>query len=79
MIGFLLIVSFPSWTFIIAAIFGGVGMFLTYAFVPDKTGIDLAVEDEQFFGYLAESGWDGDIGEVEDSFPFEGTQQGFQG
>ena len=54
-------------------------MFLTYAFVPDKTGIDLAVEDEQFFGYLAESGWDGDIGEVEDSFPFEGTQQGFQG
>ena len=51
-------------------------MFLTYAFVPDKTGIDLAVEDEQFFRYLAESGWEGDIGEDTASFPTEETRSG---
>lgn len=26
------------------------------------TGVDLAVEDEQFFRYLSENGWSGDIG-----------------
>ena len=51
-------------------------MFLTYVFVPDKTGIDLAVEDEQFFRYLAESGWEGDIGEDTGSFPAEETLSG---
>ncbi|EPS95609.1 hypothetical protein FOMPIDRAFT_1132087 [Fomitopsis schrenkii] len=61
------------WTFIIAAIFGVVGMLVTYGFVPDKTGIDLAVEDEQFFIYLAENGWDGAIGEATDQFTPEET------
>ncbi|KZT68333.1 MFS general substrate transporter [Daedalea quercina L-15889] len=60
------------WTFIIAAIFGAVGMLLTYVFVPDMTGVDLTVEDEKFFSYLAENGWEGDIGEEDtDSLPIE--------
>lgn len=48
-------------------------MLVTYGFVPDKTGIDLAVEDEQFFIYLAENGWDGAIGEATDQFTPEET------
>lgn len=39
---------------------------VTYFFVPDKTGVDLAVEDEEFLKYLAENGWEGEIGDDED-------------
>ncbi|KAI0931919.1 hypothetical protein AcW1_000807 [Taiwanofungus camphoratus] len=52
-----------KWTFIIAAICGVVGIIVTYIFVPDMTGVDLADEDEKFLKYLAENGWQGDVGE----------------
>jgi len=65
----------PRWTFIIAgkfccsgvcntdiffaAICGILGVALTYFFVPDMTGVDLADEDAKFFAYLRENGWKG--------------------
>ena len=51
------------WTFIIAAICGVVGVLVTYFFVPDVTGDDLAIEDEKFRAYLVANGWDGVMGE----------------
>ncbi len=36
---------------------------MTYFFVPDKTGVDLADEDAEFMKYLAENGWGGEVGE----------------
>ena len=61
------------WTFIIAAIFGVIGILLTYIFVPDMTGVDFAVEDEQFIKYLGENGWVGEISEATDSLASEET------
>ncbi|OSX63583.1 hypothetical protein POSPLADRAFT_1139705 [Postia placenta MAD-698-R-SB12] len=55
-----------KWTFIIAAICGVVGVLVTYFFVPDKTGIDLADEDEKWLAYLAANGWEGDVGEEDE-------------
>ncbi|KAK7694881.1 hypothetical protein QCA50_002069 [Cerrena zonata] len=55
-----------KWTFIIAAICGVTGIIVTYFFVPDMTGVDLADEDRKFMEYLAENGWEGDIGEDEE-------------
>jgi len=55
-----------KWTFIIAAICGVVGILVTYFFVPDKTGVDLAVEDENWLAYLKEQGWEGEVGEDHD-------------
>lgn len=52
-----------KWTFIIAAICGVVGVVVTYFFVPDLTGEDLRVRDEQFRAYLVSKGWDGAMGE----------------
>ncbi|PCH44783.1 MFS Git1p-like glycerophosphoinositol permease [Wolfiporia cocos MD-104 SS10] len=52
-----------KWTFIVAAIFGILGMLVTYFFVPDKRGLDLACEDEEFLKYLSENGWDGVVGD----------------
>lgn len=52
-----------KWTFIIAAICGLVGMLVTYFFVPNLQGEDLAKEDEKFRAYLLSKGWDGDMGE----------------
>ncbi|THG99889.1 hypothetical protein EW026_g2534 [Hermanssonia centrifuga] len=52
-----------KWTFIIAAICGVTGILVTYFFVPDLTGVDLADEDRKFMEYLAENGWEGDVGE----------------
>ncbi|KAJ5601405.1 Glycerophosphoinositol permease 1 [Penicillium lagena] len=52
-----------NWTFIIAAICGVVGVTVTYFFVPDLTGEDLRVRDEQFRAYLVSKGWDGAMGE----------------
>ncbi|KAI9572870.1 major facilitator superfamily domain-containing protein [Boletus coccyginus] len=54
------------WTFIIAAICGVTGVLVTYFFVPDMTGVDLADEDAKFLRYLAENGWEGEIGEDDD-------------
>ncbi|KAF7966433.1 hypothetical protein HWV62_38392 [Athelia sp. TMB] len=52
-----------KWTFIIAAICGIAGILVTYFFVPDLTGVDLAEEDAKFMQYLADNGWQGEIGE----------------
>ena len=53
------------WTFIIAAIAGVAGIFVTYFFVPDLTGDDLAIEDEKFRAYLVRHGWHGTMGEAD--------------
>ena len=42
------------------------GILVTYFFVPDMTGVDLAVEDESFLKYLADNGWEGEVGDDED-------------
>lgn len=54
------------WTFIIAAICGVTGILVTYIFVPDMTGVDLAEEDTRFMEYLERNGWEGTVGENED-------------
>lgn len=51
------------WTFIVAAICGIGGIIVTYFFVSDMTGVDLAEEDAAFMRYLSESGWEGKVGE----------------
>ena len=51
------------WTFIVAAICGVVGILVTYFFVKDVKGDDLANEDEAFRAYLVAHGWDGEMGE----------------
>ena len=51
------------WTFIIAAICGVAGILVTYFFVPDIKGDDLAINDEKFRQYLLQNGWDGEMGE----------------
>ncbi|KII93547.1 hypothetical protein PLICRDRAFT_396161 [Plicaturopsis crispa FD-325 SS-3] len=55
-----------KWTFIIAAICGVTGIIVTYFFVPDMTGKDLADEDANFMAYLAAEGWEGLVGEGDD-------------
>ncbi|PAV22202.1 MFS Git1p-like glycerophosphoinositol permease [Pyrrhoderma noxium] len=52
-----------KWTFIIAAICGVSGILVTYFFVPDMTGVDLADEDAAFLKFLFDNGWEGEIGE----------------
>jgi len=61
-----------KWTFIIAAICGVAGILVTYFFVPDMTGVDLADEDAKFMQYLVENGWSGEVGE-DDSPEFHGS------
>lgn len=39
---------------------------MTYFFVPDMTGVDLADEDVKFMQYLADNGWEGVVGEDDD-------------
>jgi MFS family permease len=51
------------WTFIIAAICGLVGILVTWVFVPNLQGEDLAVEDEKFRAFLVANGWTGAMGE----------------
>lgn len=41
-------------------------MLVTYFFVPDMTGVDLADEDAKFLRYLTVNGWEGEIGEDDD-------------
>ncbi|EPQ60734.1 MFS Git1p-like glycerophosphoinositol permease [Gloeophyllum trabeum ATCC 11539] len=55
-----------KWTFIIAAICGVTGVLVTYFFVPDMTGKDLAEEDAKFMQYLIDNGWQGEVGEDDD-------------
>lgn len=50
------------WTFIIAAICGVAGVLVTWLFIPDLQGDDLADEDEKFKQYLASKGWNGEVG-----------------
>jgi len=52
-----------KWTFIIAALCGVTGIIVTYLFVPKLTGADLAQEDAEFALFLAEHGWQGEVGE----------------
>ena len=52
-----------KWTFIIAAICGIVGVLVTFFFIPNLNGDDLAIEDEKFRAYLVAHGWDGEMGE----------------
>ncbi|KAK0384865.1 hypothetical protein NLU13_7343 [Sarocladium strictum] len=52
-----------KWTFIIAAICGVVGVVVTYFFVEDISGDDLAIRDDRFRQYLVDNGWEGEIGE----------------
>ncbi|OBT89443.1 hypothetical protein VE02_02025 [Pseudogymnoascus sp. 03VT05] len=54
-----------KWTFIIAAICGVAGMLVTYYFIEDLSGEDLALRDERFRVYLVERGWEGEMGEVD--------------
>lgn len=42
------------------------GIIVTYFFVPDMTGVDLADEDRNFMQYLMDNGWEGDVGEDAD-------------
>jgi MFS family permease len=51
------------WTFIVAAIVGVVGVLVTYFFVENLTGEDLAERDKKFRTYLVANGWDGEMGE----------------
>ena len=52
-----------KWTFIIAAICGVVGVLVTWIFVKDVRGDDLANEDERFRAFLVSRGWNGEMGE----------------
>ncbi|KNZ73414.1 putative metabolite transport protein GIT1 [Termitomyces sp. J132] len=52
-----------KWTFIIAAICGITGILITFFFVPDMTGVDFSEEDVKFMEFLAENGWNGEVGD----------------
>lgn len=39
------------------------------------TGVDLADEDRKFMQYLAENGWEGDVGEESDTEEDETTSE----
>lgn len=54
-----------KWTFIIAAICGVVGILVTYFFIEDVSGEDLTIRDARFRAYLAENGWEGEMGEAD--------------
>ena len=45
------------------------GILVTYFFVPDMTGVDLADEDMAFVKYLAENEWEGEVGDGENGVP----------
>ena len=48
---------------------------MTYFFVPDMTGVDLAEEDAGFMEYLESNGWEGVVGEDEDMDLIDGKVQ----
>ena len=43
------------------------GTLVAYFFVPDMTGVDLADEDARFMKYLERNGWEGAVGEDDDT------------
>jgi hypothetical protein len=47
---------------------------VTYFFVPDMTGVDLAEEDARFMEYLEINGWEGLVGEDEENDFIEGRE-----
>lgn len=56
-----------KWTFIVAALCGVSGIAITYFFVPNLKGEDLGKEDERFKAYLVSRGWEGDMGEKDET------------
>lgn len=62
------------WTFIVAAICGVTGILVTYFFVPDIKH-DLAEEDVKFMQYLADNGWEGEVGEDDDVILVDGSSK----
>ncbi|KAL8290051.1 hypothetical protein RQP46_002990 [Phenoliferia psychrophenolica] len=52
----------PRYTFIVAACCGVAGMLVTYFFIRNDLGGDLALEDEKFAAYLEANGWSGPVG-----------------
>ncbi|KAJ8292394.1 Glycerophosphoinositol permease 1 [Rhodotorula toruloides] len=52
----------PRWTFIVAAICGILGVLVTFFFIRNDLGGDLAEEDRKFVAYLRSQGWEGHIG-----------------
>ncbi|BGP00663.1 Plasma membrane permease, mediates uptake of glycerophosphoinositol and glycerophosphocholine [Rhodotorula toruloides] len=52
----------PRWTFIVAAICGVLGVLVTYFFIRNDLGGDLAEEDRKFVAYLRSQGWEGHVG-----------------
>lgn len=57
------------------AICGVTGIFVTYFFVPDMTGVDLEDEDRKFIQYLSDNGWTGLVGEDETESSIEGDDE----
>lgn len=53
-----------KWTFIVAAICGVIGVLVSFFFVPNLAGEDLAEQDEKFKTYLLENGWNGQMGDA---------------
>ncbi|KAK9453356.1 major facilitator superfamily domain-containing protein [Dipodascopsis uninucleata] len=51
-----------SWTFIIAAMCGGIGILFTMLCIPSDTARDLALKDENFIMFLRANGWTGHTG-----------------
>jgi MFS family permease len=65
-----------QWTFIIAAICGVAGILVTFFFVENITGDDLAIRDAAFADYLRQKGWTGGMGaaELKDDVPIDEEQ-----
>ncbi|KAK4704660.1 hypothetical protein P7C70_g1551, partial [Phenoliferia sp. Uapishka_3] len=55
----------PRYTFIVAAACGLVGMIVTFFFIRNDLGGDLAIEDAEFAAYLEANGWRGEVGAAE--------------
>ena len=62
---------FYRWTFIVAAIFGLLGILLAHFFLPDMTGVDMTLEDKKFMQYIANNGWEGEVGIREEIIALE--------
>ena len=60
-------------------------MLVTWVFVPNLGGEDLAEEDERFRAYLVSKGWEGEMGEadlkgqVDEGIPTAIAEQAFVG
>ena len=65
------------WTFIIAAFAGVAGILVTFFFVQDLSGKDLAIEDEKFRLYLVRNGWHGMMGEDDLKDFADSTAEGY--